>query len=114
MYLTDLHTHSILSMDGNVPLSEMARSAVNAGLSMLAVTDHHDMLTEDGQRNLTYDWAPALAQFAGTVPQFEGKLDLRLGLELGSVREPMPALACEDDKIVAQAQAMIEAAIAKL
>ena len=36
------------------------------------------------------------------------------GLELGSVREPMPALACEDDKIVAQAQAMIEAAIAKL
>ena len=36
------------------------------------------------------------------------------GLELGSVREPMPALAREDDKIVAQAQAMIEAAIAKL
>lgn len=85
MYLTDLHTHSILSMDGHVPLAEMARAATDAGLSMLAVTDHHDMLTEDGRRNLTYDWAPALAQFSGTVPQFEGQLDLRLGLELGSV-----------------------------
>ncbi len=84
MVLTDLHTHSILSMDGHVPLSEMARSAVDAGCSMLAVTDHYDMLTEDGQRNLTYDWAPALAQFAETAPRFQGKLELRLGLELGS------------------------------
>ncbi len=85
MYLTDLHTHSILSMDGNVPLSEMAQAAVDAGFSMLAVTDHYDMLTEDGKRNLTYDWAPALAQFAGTVPRFADRLSLRLGLELGSV-----------------------------
>ena len=36
------------------------------------------------------------------------------GLKLGGVRAPMPNLACEDEKIVAQAQAMIEAAIAKL
>ena len=85
MYLSDLHTHSILSMDGHVPLSEMARSAAAAGCAALCVTDHHDMLTEDGRRNLTYDWAPALAQFKETVPQFEGKLTLRLGLELGSV-----------------------------
>lgn len=85
MYLTDLHTHSILSMDGHVPLSEMAQAAVDAGLSALTVTDHYDMLTEDGKRNLTYDWAPGLAQFAQTVPQFEGRLSLHLGLELGSV-----------------------------
>lgn len=85
MYLTDLHTHSILSMDGHAPLSEMARAAADAGFSMLCDTDHHDMLTEDGKRNLTYDWAPALAQFSETVPQFNGRLGLRLGLELGSV-----------------------------
>ena len=83
MYLTDLHTHSILSMDGNVPLSEMAQAAVGTGLSVLTVTDHYDMLTEDGQRNLTYDWAPSLAQFAETLPQFSGKLELHLGIELG-------------------------------
>ena len=36
------------------------------------------------------------------------------GLELGGVREPMPSLVPEDEAIVAEAQAMIEAAIAKL
>ena len=36
------------------------------------------------------------------------------GLELGSVRAPMPGLIPEDESIVAEAQAMIEAAIAKL
>ena len=36
------------------------------------------------------------------------------GLELGGVREPMPSLVPEDETIVAEAQAMIEAAIAKL
>ena len=35
-------------------------------------------------------------------------------LELGSVRAPMPGLIPEDEPIVAEAQAMIEAAIAKL
>lgn len=83
MYLTDLHTHSILSMDGNVPLSDMAQAAVNAGFSALTVTDHYDMLAEDGSRNLTYDWAPSLAQFAETVPLFKDRLTLHLGIELG-------------------------------
>ena len=36
------------------------------------------------------------------------------GLELGGVREPMPSLIPEDEAIVAEAQAMIEAAIAKM
>ena len=36
------------------------------------------------------------------------------GLELGGVREPMPSLIPEDEAIVAEAQAMIEVAIAKL
>ena len=36
------------------------------------------------------------------------------GLELGGVRKPMPSLIPEDEAIVAEAQAMIEAAIAKL
>ncbi len=84
MYLTDLHTHSILSMDGNVPLAEMVRAAVDGGLSALTVTDHCDLLDEAGQRNLTYDWQPVLAQFAQTAPQFPD-FRLGLGIELGSI-----------------------------
>jgi len=83
MYLTDLHTHTILSPDGHVPLSDMAEGALQAGLSALTVTDHFDMLDEKGQRTLTYDWAPALAQYAETLPRFQNKLKLGLGIELG-------------------------------
>lgn len=83
MYLADLHTHTILSMDGNVPLSDMAQAAVDNGLSMLAVTDHYDMLDVNGQRNLTYNWPPALAQYKQTLSCFRDRLDLRLGIEMG-------------------------------
>ena len=84
MYLADLHTHTILSPDGHVPLAEMAQAAVDCGLSALAVTDHYDMLNTDGQRVLTYDWPPALTQFAQTLPIFQGRLNLKFGIELGS------------------------------
>lgn len=83
MYLADLHTHSILSMDGNVPLADMAQAAVDNGLSMLAVTDHYDMLDVNGQRDLTYDWSPSLAQYNETLSRFRDRLDLRLGIEMG-------------------------------
>lgn len=85
MYLTDLHTHTILSPDGHAALSEMAQAAVNAGISAMMVTDHFDMLNTDGQRVLTYDWTAGLEQYHKTIPQFEGHLKLGLGLELGSV-----------------------------
>lgn len=85
MYLTDLHTHTILSPDGNVPLSEMAQAAVDKGICAMTVTDHFDMLNTDGQRVLTYDWTAGLEQFHQALPLFEGKMKLGLGLELGSV-----------------------------
>lgn len=83
MHLTDLHTHTILSPDGHVPLPDMAQAAVRSGLSTLIVTDHFDMLDEKGQRALTYDWTASLAQYAETLPQFRDKLELGLGIELG-------------------------------
>lgn len=84
MYLTDYHTHSLLSPDGYVPLAEMARAAMDAGLSELCLTDHCDLLTGHGEPVRAYDWAPAVEQFHQTFPQFEGKLKLRLGMEFGS------------------------------
>lgn len=83
MYLTDYHCHSILSPDGYVPLAEMARAAVDAGLSEVCLTDHCDLLDSDANRVHTYDWRPALEQFQATLPQFEGRLKLRLGIEFG-------------------------------
>ena len=47
MLLTDYHTHSVLSPDGNVPLARMADAAVAAGLGELCITDHCDLMDQD-------------------------------------------------------------------
>ena len=42
MYI-DTHTHSLFSYDADYPLETMIKAAEDAGLSVLAVTDHCDM-----------------------------------------------------------------------
>lgn len=84
MYLTDFHTHSILSFDGQAPLSQMAAAARAAGVRELCVTDHCDFLDEGGAPVRTYDWDRAVEQFEQTAAALAGgELTLRLGLELG-------------------------------
>lgn len=97
MYLTDLHCHSILSPDGNVSLSAMAQAMAAAGIREMCITDHCDLLTEDGKPNPTYDWAPSLAQWEETCAQLPEELTLRLGIELGSAPfDPQAARAILD------------------
>lgn len=83
MYLTDYHTHSILSMDGKVPLAVMARHALDAGISELCITDHCDLLDAGANRVYDYDWPAAVKQYHDTLPQFAGAIKLKLGLEYG-------------------------------
>lgn len=83
MYYTDYHCHSILSMDGRVPLSVMARHMARAGIQEMCVTDHCDLLDENGHPVHDYDWPAAVKQFDETCPLFEGTLTLKLGLEFG-------------------------------
>lgn len=98
MYLIDYHCHSILSPDGQVPLAVMAEHAAAAGISELCITDHCDLVSADARRVYGYDWAPVLAQFHETVPQFRGRLELKLGLEFGSGHVD----AAASEKILAQ------------
>ena len=83
MYLTDYHTHTVLSPDSETPLSAMADAAVAAGLDELCVTDHCDLLELYGAPVDHYDWPPALEQHQQTAPRYAGKLTIRLGLEFG-------------------------------
>lgn len=83
MYLTDYHTHTVLSPDSETPLSAMADAAVAAGLDELCVTDHCDLLELYGAPVDHYDWPPALEQYRQTAPRYAGKLTIRLGLEFG-------------------------------
>ena len=94
MYLIDYHTHSQLSPDSQAPLELMAQAAVGAGLRELCVTDHYDLLDENGRRTAPYDWAPAIRQYDETAAKMAGHLTMRLGLELGSAQVE-PSLSAE-------------------
>lgn len=84
MYLCDIHSHSKISPDCDIPLADMARAAISAGLREYCVTDHHDLLDYDGFPAPPFDWPAAKAQYRSVKAELGDKLTLRLGLELGS------------------------------
>ena len=44
MFLCDSHTHSSFSFDGEVPVEEMVKQAVENKIDVLTITDHCDVL----------------------------------------------------------------------
>ena len=84
MYLCDSHTHSQISPDSDTPLEEMARQAMALGLTELCVTDHCDLVDDQGQPVDRFDWPGAKDQYRQVRALVDGQLTLRLGLELGS------------------------------
>ena len=84
MYLCDVHSHTKISPDSGAELLDMARSAVDAGLRELCVTDHCDLLGLDGEPVTEFDWPSAKAQYREAKARIGDKLALRLGIELGS------------------------------
>lgn len=85
MYLTDYHSHTRCSMDSQALLMDEAAQALEMGLSELCTTDHCDLISEDAQRVYDLDWSPILEQYEEARSAYEGRLKLRLGLELGSI-----------------------------
>ena len=86
MYLADYHTHSLCSPDGRYPLTAMAQAAVDMGMEELCLTDHWDLVREQGDGLvLDYDWSGVLEQVAQARAAFdERELKIRMGMELGS------------------------------
>jgi len=62
---------------------DMARQALEYGLTTLTLTDHCDLLSLEGERTLDYDWSPVLEQRKQTLDAFGTRLDLPMGIELG-------------------------------
>lgn len=84
MYLCDMHSHSLISPDCDIPLRDMARAAIDAGLKEFCVSDHHDLLDYDGFPAGPFDWPAAKEQYRTVKAELGDRLTLRLGLELGS------------------------------
>lgn len=84
MYLCDIHSHSKISPDCDVPLLNMVHAAIAAGVEEFCVTDHHDLLDYDGFPAGPFDWPAAKEQYHAVKAAVGDKITLRLGIELGS------------------------------
>lgn len=82
--MIDLHTHSKYSFDADVEpaeISDMAQAAVQAGIDILAITDHYDLFR--AAPPITCDIAAIQSDIQAARPQFEGRVELLRGIELG-------------------------------
>lgn len=91
MYYADYHSHSTCSPDGHYPMTDMAQAALSAGISELCLTDHCDLMNEEGALCPDYDWAPVLRQREALLGRFGKDLTLPMGLELGMSHIDPPA-----------------------
>lgn len=82
--MVDLHTHSKYSFDADTApaeISDMAASAMHAGVEILAVTDHYDLFR--AAPPIRCDIAAIQADIAAAQKQFAGQVELLYGIELG-------------------------------
>ena len=85
MYLADYHLHTLISSDSPATLEQQARSALEAGLQELCVTDHWNLLDQKGNPlPRTRDWASDLAQCREVRQLLSDQLEIRLGIEVGN------------------------------
>ena len=85
MYRADYHLHTLISSDSPASLEQQARSALDAGLNELCVTDHWNLLDQKGNPlPRTRDWVPSIAQCQEVRQLFGDCLEIRLGIEVGN------------------------------
>ena len=84
MYLADYHVHSSISPDAHTPMAQMAEAAVAAGLDELCFTDHLEPVNWYTQvPRDPYEWGELTAEFGKAREAVDGRIQLRLGVELG-------------------------------
>lgn len=84
MYLADYHTHSSVSPDGSVTVSELAQAAIDHGLDEICVTDHVDTILWGSHKpREDFDWPALQAQVDEARRRYGHRLVIRMGAELG-------------------------------
>lgn len=85
MYLSDYHFHTHCSSDSTATLSQQAKAAISAGVREICVTDHWNLLDQQGKRlDTVYDWKRPLEQWRRLRHRWPGQLEVRLGVEVGN------------------------------
>lgn len=85
MYCSDYHLHTLVSSDSPASLEQQARSALEAGLQEMCVTDHWNLLGQQGNPlPHTRDWSDSIAQCHEARMLFGDRLEIRMGIEVGN------------------------------
>lgn len=85
MYRSDYHLHTLISSDSPASLEQQTRAALEAGLNELCVTDHWNLLDQQGNSlPHTRDWAASITQIQEVRELFGDQLQIRLGVEVGN------------------------------
>ena len=82
MFLTDDHLHSLFSADGKETMESICETAIEKGLSEIALTDHMDIHTELLFSEIMdcENWYKSLMD---VKEKYKGKLLVHSGIELG-------------------------------
>lgn len=96
-YLYDYHVHSNFSSDGKDSIFNICSSAIDKGLSEIAITDHYEP-TEGNEAYRFFKPVEYLNEIEKAREFYKGRLKIKVGIELG---QPHRFLA-SSKKIVSQ------------
>lgn len=89
MFLCDYHIHSNFSFDADsgASVDEICQSAIQRGLSSIAITDHLDLNYKYEYPELVYNAAKARRAIMEAKDKYKNKLDIAYGIELGQINQ---------------------------
>lgn len=91
MYLADCHTHSRISPDASVSMTDMAEAALAAGLREICFTDHVEPVAWNGRDPVpSYDWDALFREYQAARAALGDRIRVRLGIELGEACLDLP------------------------
>ncbi len=79
----DYHLHSHFSSDSEMSLDEICTTAINKGLTEIAITDHYDLDYQDDQIEFLFNKNNYLREIDNLQKEYSNLLTIKRGIELG-------------------------------
>ncbi len=97
MIFPDYHVHSSFSSDSSEDIINIIDTAINKGMTSICITDHYDMdfpiLKEAPDMTFDLDIKAYYEKLSEIREMYKHKIDLRIGVELGLMKETLSKLA---------------------
>ncbi|MBE6008881.1 MAG: histidinol-phosphatase HisJ family protein [Lachnospiraceae bacterium] len=83
MYRIDYHMHSNFSSDSEAEMEDMILSAIDKGLTHIALTDHVDFMYPDPEYPFLIDYDEYRKKAMGLIDKYSKKINIAFGVEMG-------------------------------